>query len=139
MDIESLEQENDRGIDALSERIGLLKSATTNIRDEAESQHSVLDKMVRACCIRRTGACVSPQPLLAASTGVCAAAAWWPLAAAARPRMAGRQAPGGSQPACPLRRVTRENALRSVLLLCRQTPCSTQAACWAAQRESSKR
>eukprot|EP00882_Tetradesmus_deserticola_P004696 GHRQ01004950.1.p2 GENE.GHRQ01004950.1~~GHRQ01004950.1.p2 ORF type:complete len:107 (+),score=34.07 GHRQ01004950.1:37-321(+) len=45
MDVESLERENDRGLDALSERIGLLKQATHGIRNEAESQHHVLDRM----------------------------------------------------------------------------------------------
>lgn len=45
--MESLERENDRGIESLSERIGLLKQATSRIRDEADSQHSLLDRMVR--------------------------------------------------------------------------------------------
>lgn len=44
-DVESMERENDRGVDALSERIGLLKQATHGIRSEVESQHSILDKM----------------------------------------------------------------------------------------------
>ncbi|GBG00474.1 hypothetical protein Rsub_13155 [Raphidocelis subcapitata] len=44
-DVESLERENDRGIDALSERIGLLKQATHGIRAEVDSQHTILDKM----------------------------------------------------------------------------------------------
>jgi hypothetical protein len=78
-DVEALERENDRGIDALSERIGLLKQvracwaerpaeagraplephtcptpwnalltqATHGIRSEVDSQHNILDRMVR--------------------------------------------------------------------------------------------
>ncbi|WIA09908.1 hypothetical protein OEZ85_010122 [Tetradesmus obliquus] len=45
MDVESLERENERGLDALSERIGLLKQATHGIRHEVDSQHHVLDRM----------------------------------------------------------------------------------------------
>jgi len=45
MDPESLERDNDRGLDLLSERIGLLKQATHGIRNEADSQHSILDRM----------------------------------------------------------------------------------------------
>eukprot|EP00775_Hariotina_reticulata_P012724 gene12724-12854_t len=45
VDVESLERENDRSLDALSERIGLLKQATHGIRSEVDSQHHVLDKM----------------------------------------------------------------------------------------------
>lgn len=45
MDPESLERENDRGLDMLSERIGLLKQATHGIRNEVDSQHHVLDRM----------------------------------------------------------------------------------------------
>ena len=45
MDPESLERDNDRGISALSERVGLLKSATFGIRNEVEAQHSALDRM----------------------------------------------------------------------------------------------
>ncbi|KAI8468932.1 MAG: hypothetical protein J3K34DRAFT_425282 [Monoraphidium minutum] len=40
-----MEKENDRGIEALSERIGLLKQATHGIRSEVDTQHSVLDRM----------------------------------------------------------------------------------------------
>eukprot|EP00878_Enallax_costatus_P002751 GHUV01002941.1.p2 GENE.GHUV01002941.1~~GHUV01002941.1.p2 ORF type:complete len:108 (+),score=30.98 GHUV01002941.1:451-774(+) len=45
VDPESLEVQNDQGIDMLSERIGLLKQATHGIRNEVESQHHVLDRM----------------------------------------------------------------------------------------------
>lgn len=45
MDVESLERENDRGIDLLSEKIGLLKQATHVIKNEADSHHSILDRL----------------------------------------------------------------------------------------------
>lgn len=48
MDIESLERNNDRSLDALSDRIGLLKQATHGIRSEVDSQHHVLDRMTDA-------------------------------------------------------------------------------------------
>ncbi|KAF8069627.1 BET11 [Scenedesmus sp. PABB004] len=48
MDPESLERENERNLDSLSERIGLLKQATHGIRSEVESQHHVLDRMTDA-------------------------------------------------------------------------------------------
>jgi hypothetical protein len=46
-DIEALQRDNDAGVDALAERVGLLKSATAGIRGEVEAQHSILDRMVR--------------------------------------------------------------------------------------------
>lgn len=45
VDVESLERENDRGLDALSEKVALLKQATHNIRNEADSHHGILEKM----------------------------------------------------------------------------------------------
>jgi len=45
IDPESLERGNDQGLDTLSERVGLLKMATHSIRNEAESQHTILDKL----------------------------------------------------------------------------------------------
>ena len=53
LDVESLERENERGVDALAERIGLLKQVTHGIRSEVDSQHHVLDRMVRfcSCCL----------------------------------------------------------------------------------------
>lgn len=43
VDVESLERENDRGLDTLSDRVGLLKAATMGIMTEVDSQHRVLD------------------------------------------------------------------------------------------------
>ena len=48
MDLEALEAENDRGIAALSERVGTLRGITTNIHGEVESQHRLLDNLVGA-------------------------------------------------------------------------------------------
>ncbi|KAG1681168.1 hypothetical protein FOA52_015611 [Chlamydomonas sp. UWO 241] len=45
VDVESLERENDRGVDVLGDRVGLLKSLTQGIKNEVDSQHSVLDNM----------------------------------------------------------------------------------------------
>ena len=47
MDLEALEAENDRGIAALSERVGTLRGITSGIHGEVESQHRLLDSMVR--------------------------------------------------------------------------------------------
>lgn len=47
MDLEALEAENDRGIAALSERVGALRGVTSGIHGEVESQHRLLDSMVR--------------------------------------------------------------------------------------------
>lgn len=47
LDLEALEAENDRGIAALSERVGALRGITTGIHGEVESQHRLLDSMVR--------------------------------------------------------------------------------------------
>ena len=47
MDLEALEAENDRGIAALGDRVGALRGITTGIHGEAESQHRLLDNMVR--------------------------------------------------------------------------------------------
>lgn len=46
MDLEALEAENDRGIAALSERVGALRGITSGIHGEVESQHRLLDSMV---------------------------------------------------------------------------------------------
>ena len=43
LDVESLERENDRGLDTLSERVGLLRNATMGIKNEVDSQHRLLD------------------------------------------------------------------------------------------------
>lgn len=43
------EEENDRGIDAIADRIGLLKKITKDIHTEAETQNRVLDRLVRRC------------------------------------------------------------------------------------------
>ncbi|KAF5838893.1 Qc-snare protein, Bet1/mBET1 family [Dunaliella salina] len=45
VDPESLERGNDQGLDTLAERVGLLKMATHSVRNEAESQHTILDKL----------------------------------------------------------------------------------------------
>mmetsp|Transcript_19227 Transcript_19227/g.48931 ORF Transcript_19227/g.48931 Transcript_19227/m.48931 type:complete len:111 (+) Transcript_19227:124-456(+) len=45
VDVESLERDNDRGLDTLAERVGLLKAATLGIKNEADSQHNLLDNM----------------------------------------------------------------------------------------------
>ena len=46
VDLEALESENDRGIAALSERVGALRGITSGIHGEVESQHRLLDGMV---------------------------------------------------------------------------------------------
>ena len=46
VDLEALEAENDRGIAALSERVGALRGITSGIHGEVESQHHLLDGMV---------------------------------------------------------------------------------------------
>jgi hypothetical protein len=45
MDIESLEKSNDRDIDHLGDRVGLLKSLTKTIKGEVDSHNSVLDNL----------------------------------------------------------------------------------------------
>ncbi|PRW20714.1 bet1-like SNARE 1-1 isoform X1 [Chlorella sorokiniana] len=45
VDLEALEAENDRGIAALSERVGTLRGITSGIHGEVESQHRLLDSM----------------------------------------------------------------------------------------------
>ncbi|KAL4439668.1 hypothetical protein ABPG75_002669 [Micractinium tetrahymenae] len=45
VDLEGLEAENDRSIAALSERVGALRSITSGIHGEVESQQRLLDKM----------------------------------------------------------------------------------------------
>ena len=47
MDLEALEAENDRGIAALGDRVGALRGLTGGIHGEVESQHRLLDSMVR--------------------------------------------------------------------------------------------
>lgn len=47
MDLEGLEAENDQSIAALSERVGALRGITSGIHGELESQHRLLDGMVR--------------------------------------------------------------------------------------------
>lgn len=45
-DVEAVtEEENDRGIDAIADRIGLLKKITKDIHTEAETQNRVLDRL----------------------------------------------------------------------------------------------
>ncbi|EFJ48523.1 Qc-SNARE, Bet1/mBET1 family [Volvox carteri f. nagariensis] len=45
VDVESLEQENDRGLDHLADRVALLKNVTQGINKEANDQHKLLDNM----------------------------------------------------------------------------------------------
>lgn len=45
LDPESLERQNDGSIAALAERVGMLKAATAGVRDEAEGQHALLDRL----------------------------------------------------------------------------------------------
>jgi hypothetical protein len=45
MDPESLERANDGSIASLAERVGMLKAATAGVRDEAEGQHALLDRL----------------------------------------------------------------------------------------------
>ena len=45
LDPESLERQNDGSIAALAERVGMLKAATAGVRDEAEGQHVLLDRL----------------------------------------------------------------------------------------------
>eukprot|EP00243_Klebsormidium_subtile_P001904 TRINITY_DN13611_c0_g1_i1.p1 TRINITY_DN13611_c0_g1~~TRINITY_DN13611_c0_g1_i1.p1 ORF type:complete len:156 (+),score=15.46 TRINITY_DN13611_c0_g1_i1:103-570(+) len=44
---EIAEQENERGLDTLADRVSILKRITTDIHSEAESHHSLLDQMGR--------------------------------------------------------------------------------------------
>lgn len=55
IDPESLEQENDRGIEALSERTNLLRQITHGIKAEVDSQHSMLDNMADSMGSTRLG------------------------------------------------------------------------------------
>ncbi len=50
IDLEGLEADNDRSIAALSERVGALRGITSGIHGEVESQHRLLDSMVRIRC-----------------------------------------------------------------------------------------
>ncbi|GLC50819.1 hypothetical protein PLESTB_000435500 [Pleodorina starrii] len=45
VDIESLEQENDRDLDHLADRVALLKNVTHGINKEVDNQHKLLDNM----------------------------------------------------------------------------------------------
>ncbi|GFR40738.1 hypothetical protein Agub_g1348 [Astrephomene gubernaculifera] len=45
MDVESLEQENDRELDHLADRVALLKNVTHGINKEVGDQHKLLDNM----------------------------------------------------------------------------------------------
>lgn len=45
LDPESLERANDGSIASLAERVGMLKAATAGVRDEAEGQHALLDRL----------------------------------------------------------------------------------------------
>lgn len=45
VDIEALEQENDRELDHLGDRVALLKNLTHGINKEADSHHKLLDNM----------------------------------------------------------------------------------------------
>ncbi|CAD7695217.1 unnamed protein product [Ostreobium quekettii] len=47
LDAEALEEENDNRIDDLGAKAKFLKQMTDSIRVEVESQHSLLDKVVR--------------------------------------------------------------------------------------------
>lgn len=47
-DPESLEKENDKGIDALGERVSMLRNITSNIHGEVDSQHQILDRMAQS-------------------------------------------------------------------------------------------
>lgn len=70
VDLEALEAENDRGIAALGDRVGALRGLTGGIHGEVESQHRLLDSMVRwgagggagQCCRRGLMACVALPP-----------------------------------------------------------------------------
>ncbi|KXZ57014.1 BET1 protein [Gonium pectorale] len=45
MDVEALEQENDRELDHLADRVALLKNVTHGINKEVDDQHKLLDNM----------------------------------------------------------------------------------------------
>eukprot|EP00884_Botryococcus_braunii_P002512 jgi/Botrbrau1/12261/Bobra.0323s0004.1 len=45
IDPESLEKENDRGIESLGDRVGLLRNLTHGIKSEVDSQNKTLDGM----------------------------------------------------------------------------------------------
>ncbi|KAG2433574.1 hypothetical protein HYH02_012690 [Chlamydomonas schloesseri] len=45
VDIESMEQENDRELDHLADRVALLKNVTHGINKEVNDQHRLLDNM----------------------------------------------------------------------------------------------
>ncbi|GAX73830.1 hypothetical protein CEUSTIGMA_g1281.t1 [Chlamydomonas eustigma] len=45
VDVESLEKDNEKGLDSLAERVGLLKAATMGIKGEVDSHHGILDNM----------------------------------------------------------------------------------------------
>ncbi|GLI69237.1 hypothetical protein VaNZ11_013812 [Volvox africanus] len=45
VDIEAMEQENDRDLDHLADRVALLKNVTHGINKEVDDQHKLLDNM----------------------------------------------------------------------------------------------
>ncbi|KAK9821837.1 hypothetical protein WJX74_002997 [Apatococcus lobatus] len=45
LDLESQEQENDKGIDALGDRVSMLRQLTSGIKGEVDSHHRLLDNM----------------------------------------------------------------------------------------------
>lgn len=108
LDVESLERENERGVDALAERIGLLKQVTHGIRSEVDSQHHVLDRMVRHCLllVGRAQTHSTCRPRMAALSARC----WIPpcerrmhaMSHTCRPTSALRRA-GGQHAGCTRR------------------------------------
>lgn len=65
LDPESLERQNDGSIATLAERVGMLKAATAGVRDEAEGQHALLDRLADGVGNARTLAGVAAQRLSA--------------------------------------------------------------------------
>jgi hypothetical protein len=63
VDPESLERQNDGSIAALAERVGMLKAATAGVRDEAEGQHALLDRLADGVGQARGMAGVAAQRL----------------------------------------------------------------------------
>jgi hypothetical protein len=63
LDPESLERDNDGAIASLAERVGMLKLATAGVRDEAEGQHALLDRLADGVGQARGMASVAAQRL----------------------------------------------------------------------------
>lgn len=53
LDPESLEKENDKSIEHLSDRAALLKNMTTSIKTEVDQHNKLLERMVRAPAFSR--------------------------------------------------------------------------------------